>query len=47
LPDEETCAALGEVDVDGAMIDIIGHRDTIHEVYHLDADPEDYEDALS
>jgi hypothetical protein len=47
LPDEETCAALAEVVVDGAMIDIIGHRDTIHEVYHLDADPEDYEDALS
>jgi len=47
LPDEETCAALGEVDLDGAMIDVIGHRDTIHEVYHLDADPEDYEDALS
>lgn len=47
LPDEETCAALGEVDLDGAMIDIIGHRDTIREVYHLDADPEDYEEALS
>jgi len=47
LPDEETCAALGEVDLDGAMIDLIGHRDTIREVYHLDADPEDYEEALS
>jgi len=47
LPDEETCAALGEVDLDGAMIDVIGHRDTIREVYHLAADPEDYEDALS
>jgi uncharacterized radical SAM superfamily protein len=47
LPDEETCAALGEVDLDGAMIDVIGRRDTIREVYHLDADPEDYEDALS
>jgi hypothetical protein len=47
LPDEETCAALGEVDLDGAMIDLIGHRDTIQQVYHLDADPEDYEEALS
>ncbi len=47
LPDRETCAALGEVDLDGAMIDVIGHRDTIHEVYHLDADPEDYENALA
>ena len=47
VPDEETCAALGEVDIDGAMIDIIGHRDTMREVYHLDADPEDYENALA
>ncbi|HEX9014170.1 MAG TPA: radical SAM protein, partial [Anaerolineaceae bacterium] len=47
LPDEETCAALGEVDLDGAMIDIIGHRDTIREVYHLDAGPEDFEQALA
>lgn len=47
LPDEETCAALGEVGLDGAMIDIIGHRDTIREVYHLDSDPEDYENALA
>lgn len=47
LPDEETCAALGEIDLDGAMIDIIGHRDTVSEVYHLDADPEDYEEALA
>jgi len=47
LPDEETCAALGEIGLVGAMIDIIGHSSTIREVYHLDADPEDYEDALS
>jgi hypothetical protein len=47
LPDEETCAALGEVDIDGAMIDIIGHRDTIRDVYHLDSDPEDYENSLA
>ena len=42
LPDSETCAALGEVGLDGAMVDIIGHEDTIREVYHLDAAPEDY-----
>jgi hypothetical protein len=47
LPDEETCAALGEVGLDGAMIDVIGHRDTIRQVYHLDAEPEDYENALA
>lgn len=47
LPDEETCAALGEVSIDGAMIDVIGHRDTMREVYHLDSDPEDYENSLA
>jgi hypothetical protein len=46
LPDEATCAALAEVGIDGAMIDVIGHQDTIHEVYHLDSTPEDYEVAL-
>lgn len=47
LPDEETCAALGDADIDGAMIDVIGHRDTMRDVYHLDSDPEDYENALA
>lgn len=47
LPDEETCAALGDVDIDGAMIDVIGHRDTMRDVYHLDSDPEDYENSLA
>lgn len=46
LPDEETCAGLGEVGIDGAMVDIIGHRDTIRDVYHLNATPADYETAL-
>jgi uncharacterized radical SAM superfamily protein len=46
LPDEETCAGLAEVGIDGAMIDIIGHRDTIREIYHLDSAPEAYETAL-
>lgn len=47
LPDEETCAALGEVGIDGAMIDVIGHRETIRQVYHLDVGPEAYEQALA
>lgn len=46
LPDEPTCAALAEVDIDGAMVDIIGHQDTIRDVYHLDSTPEDYEAVL-
>lgn len=47
LPDEETIAGLAEVDIDGAMVDIIGHQDTIREVYHLDSTPDDYEDILA
>jgi uncharacterized radical SAM superfamily protein len=46
LPDEETCAGLGEVGIDGAMVDIIGHEDTIREVYHLASTPDDYEAVL-
>ncbi len=47
LLDDETAAALGPVGLDGAMIDLVGHRDTIREVCHLDAHPEDYEAALA
>ena len=46
LPDEETCEALAEVDVDGVMLDIIGDQKTITDVYHLDATPSDYEAVL-
>lgn len=46
LPDEETIAGLAEVGIDGAMVDIIGHKDTIREVYHLDSSPDDYERIL-
>lgn len=46
LPDEETCAGLGEVEIDGAMVDIIGHEDTIRDVYHLEATPASYEAVL-
>jgi uncharacterized radical SAM superfamily protein len=47
LPDEPTCRGLARADIDGAMIDVIGHRDSIRDVYHLDQAPEDYEEALS
>ncbi len=46
LPDEETCAALADVDVDGVMLDIIGDQETITEIYHLKKTPQDYEDVL-
>lgn len=46
LPDEETAAALGEVDLDGAMLDVIGTEETIREVYHLDVGVAEYEAVL-
>jgi lipoyl synthase len=46
LPDEATCAGLAEVGIDGAMVDLIGHQDTIREVYHLEATPDDYDACL-
>jgi len=46
LPDERVCAGLAEVGIDGAMVDIIGHQDTINDVYHMQATPRDYEDVL-
>ena len=46
LADEETAAGLAELDIDGAMVDIIGDNRTIREVYHLDADTEDYDSAM-
>lgn len=47
LPDEATCAALASLEIDGAMVDIIGDERTIREVYHLEAVPEDYERMLA
>jgi uncharacterized radical SAM superfamily protein len=46
LPDEETAAALGPIDVDGALLDVIGAEETIREIYHLDAGVDEYEAAL-
>lgn len=47
LPDEETIAGMAEIGINGAMVDIIGHQDTIREVYHLDSTPDDYETILT
>lgn len=48
IPDEETVAALAEVGIDAAMMDIIGDNATIGDVYHLaDTTTEDYEHALA
>lgn len=46
LADEATAAALGEIDVDGAMLDVIGAVETIREVYHLDVPVEAYGRAM-
>ena len=43
-PRARTMAAAG---VDTAMLDIIGHQDTIREVYHLDRSVDDFESALA
>jgi uncharacterized radical SAM superfamily protein len=47
LADEETAAALAGVGVDGAMVDVIGARETIRDVYHLDVEVEEYEAVLA
>jgi hypothetical protein len=39
--------ALAAAEVDGVMLDIIGARETIDEVYHLDLTPGDFERALA
>jgi len=46
LPDEETVAGLAEVDIDGAMVDIIGDDATIRDVYHLHTTVAEYEAVL-
>jgi len=46
LVDEETASGLGEVGVDGAMMDVLGAEETIRQVYHLDAEVTDYERTL-
>lgn len=46
LVDEEAAALLSEIGVDGTMLDIIGARETIRSVYHLEAGVESYERSL-
>jgi uncharacterized radical SAM superfamily protein len=46
LADEPTAAALGPVDVDGAMLDVIGAEETIRDVYHLEVPVAEYGRAL-
>ena len=46
LPDEDTCRALADADIDGAMVDIIGDDKTIQDVYHLNTDVGEYEAVL-
>ena len=47
LVDEETAFRLKEINIDQALIDIIGDQDTINEVYHLNKTPEDFTKSLN
>lgn len=48
LVDEPMAKGLAEVGIDGAMMDIIGHDDTIRDVYHIDgATTADFEAGLA
>jgi len=40
-------AGLAAAEVDGVMLDVIGARETIRDVYHLDLGPSDFERSLS
>lgn len=42
LIQKETALKLKDCDVNQVMMDVIGHEQTIREVYHLDRAPEDY-----
>ncbi|MDH5804479.1 MAG: radical SAM protein [Gemmatimonadota bacterium] len=46
LVTEETAQALGQIDIDGAMVDVIGAEDTVKNVYHLDVGVGEYERTL-
>lgn len=46
LVDRETVKGLKEAGVDQVLLDIIGDRETISRVYHLDKGPEDYVESL-
>lgn len=47
LTDEAGARRMADAGVDTAMMDVIGHQDTIREVYHLDRPVEDFEATLA
>lgn len=46
LATRESAKELKKVGVDQALLDIIGARETIRDVYHLDKGPEDFQESL-
>jgi hypothetical protein len=46
LVDEEYAKGMEEAGVDVAMLDVIGHQDTVTQVYHLKRPVEDFEKSL-
>lgn len=46
LVTERDAEGLAEAGVDQVLLDVIGDRSTIREVYHLDREPRDYRDSL-
>ena len=46
LVSPETADGLAEARIEAALLDIIGHEDTIRRVYHLRASVRDYEESL-
>jgi len=43
----ETAQALGEAGIDGAMLDIIGADETLHQIYHLDMSVDIFDDSMT
>ncbi|MHA1300999.1 MAG: radical SAM protein [Candidatus Helarchaeota archaeon] len=43
---KELAKALSDVNIDAVMLDIIGHNETIQQVYHLKKSVDDYENSL-
>ncbi|MHA1381113.1 MAG: radical SAM protein [Candidatus Helarchaeota archaeon] len=44
---KELARALSLAKIDAVMLDVLGHDETIHQVYHLEKTVEDYEKSLS
>lgn len=47
ITDEKRACGMADAGIDTAMLDIIGHEDTIRQVYHLDRPVEDFERSLA